>query len=244
MPTARAGAAAAEINGKLYVVGGTINGASTTSVLEEYDPATDTWTSKAPMPTPRWLFTGAGVNGLLYAIGGDPGNGSPQTAVNEVYDPVTDTWATDAPMPTARYGMATGVINGTVYVIGGATGFGNGVPQSVSEAFSPSDTTPPMISDVSASPSVLWPPNHKIKDVMINYNATDDSGSVNCTLNVTSNEGTSADWQIIDAHHVQLRAERAGSGSGRVYTITITCMDSSNNISSKTVMVSVPHDQR
>jgi hypothetical protein len=102
-----------------------------------YDPAMGTWTSKTPMPTPRQVFAAGVVNGLLYAIGGDPGGGFPQTAVNEVYDPTTDSWTTDAPMPTARYAVATGVINGTIYVVGGATGFGNGVPQKVNEAFTP-----------------------------------------------------------------------------------------------------------
>jgi hypothetical protein len=106
------------------------------------------------------------------------------------------------------------------------------------------DTLPPVINNVSATPSVLWPPNHSMRDVMISYDATDDSGSVNCTLSVTSNEGTSSDWEIIDAHHIRLRAKRAGRGNGRVYTIAITCTDSSNNSSSETVTVIVPHDQR
>jgi hypothetical protein len=106
------------------------------------------------------------------------------------------------------------------------------------------DNTPPTISGTSASPSVLWPPNHKMIDVTINYKATDDCGSVTCKLGVTSNQGTSSDWQIIDAHHVRLRAERTGGGSGRVYTIAITRTDSSNNSSSQTVTVIVPHDQR
>jgi len=135
MPTARAGAAAAEIEGKLYVIGGSTN-AGTTAVLEVYDPSTDTWTSKSPMPTSREGLAGAAVDGVFYAIGGDPGS-SPELVANEVYDPVTDTWATDASMPTARTGMAAGVIGGKVYVVGGGTGPGNGVPHSVSEAFRP-----------------------------------------------------------------------------------------------------------
>jgi hypothetical protein len=27
-------------------------------------------------------------------------------------------------------------------------------------------------------------------------------------------------WQIVDAHHVNLRAERSGTGSGRIYRIS------------------------
>jgi hypothetical protein len=52
------------------------------------------------------------------------------------------------------------------------------------------------------------------------------------------------EWIIVDAHHVQLRAERLGSGDGRIYTITITCTnDTSKKSSTQTVTVLVPHDQ-
>jgi hypothetical protein len=90
-------------------------------------------------------------------------------------------------------------------------------------------------------------------DVTVNYNVTDNCPlpANSCTLTVTSNEpvngtgdgNTSPDWIILDAHHVQLRAERAGTGNGRIYTIGITCIDSGGNSSHQTVTVSVPHDQ-
>ena len=108
------------------------------------------------------------------------------------------------------------------------------------------DTQAPVITGASADPSTLWPPNHKMKDVTINYSVADNctaSSQINCVLSVTSNEGTSADWQIIDAHRVKLRAERDGGGNGRIYTITITCKDSANNTTTKTVTVTVPHNQ-
>jgi hypothetical protein len=40
------------------------------SVVEEYDPATDTWTKKSDMPTARFALTSSAVNGKIYAIGG------------------------------------------------------------------------------------------------------------------------------------------------------------------------------
>jgi hypothetical protein len=87
-------------------------------------------------------------------------------------------------------------------------------------------------------------------DVVVNYTVTDNCGIDTCTLSVASNEpvdgtgdgDTSPDWLIIDPHHVQLRAERAGTGTGRVYTITITCADSANNNTVRTTQVTVPHD--
>jgi len=112
---------------------------------------------------------------------------------------------------------------------------------------------PPMITGASANPSLLWPPNHKLVDVTVNYNVTDNCPlpANSCTLSVTSNEpingtgdgNTSPDWIILDAHHVQLRAERAGTGNGRIYTSNITCTDSGGSSSSQSVAVSVPHDK-
>lgn len=102
----------------------------------------------------------------------------------------------------------------------------------------------PVISDASASPSSLWPPNHKMVDVTIDYSDSSNCPAT-CTLSVTSNEptGGTPDWVVLDAHHVQLRAERFGEGQGRIYTITITCTNSSGQSSSETVAVVVPHDQ-
>jgi uncharacterized repeat protein (TIGR01451 family) len=111
----------------------------------------------------------------------------------------------------------------------------------------------PTITNATADPSVLWPPNHRMVNVTVSYDVTDNCplppGS--CTLDVTSNEPvlgrgsghTSPDWIVLDDHHVLLRAERAGNGNGRIYTITITCTDSGGNSSTENVEVTVPHDR-
>jgi len=109
------------------------------------------------------------------------------------------------------------------------------------------DMAAPVISGVSSTPKVIGPPNHKMIDVTIGYQATDVNGAT-CTLSVASNEpvngqgdgNTSADWNVIDAHSVQLRSERAGGGNGRIYTITIRCTDPSGNMGSATTTVTVP----
>jgi hypothetical protein len=104
---------------------------------------------------------------------------------------------------------------------------------------------PPVITDASASPAVLWPPNNKIVDVTINYTATDDWSTPTCEItSVTANEPiSSSDYQIVDAHHVKLIAQRLGSGNGRNYDVTITCVDDFGQSSTQTVTVIVPHDQ-
>jgi uncharacterized repeat protein (TIGR01451 family) len=112
---------------------------------------------------------------------------------------------------------------------------------------------PPTITGASVDKPVLWPPNHKLVNVTVSYEVTDNCPLPpnSCTLSVSSNEpingtgdgNTSPDWIILDAHHVQLRAERAGNGNGRIYTIGITCVDSGRSSSHKHVEVTVPHDR-
>ena len=110
----------------------------------------------------------------------------------------------------------------------------------------------PAISTVTASPSVLWPPNHRMRNVTLDFTVTDNCGPVTCGLAVTSDEpvngtgdgDTAPDWEVLDAFHLRLRAERAGMLDGRVYTVSVTCGDSAGNTSTATTEVSVPQSRR
>jgi hypothetical protein len=112
-------------------------------------------------------------------------------------------------------------------------------------------TAPPLvITGGTANPNSLWPPNHKMVPVTVTYSISGGCGTAACTItSVTSNEpinglgdgDASPDWTIVDAHHVNLRAERSGTGSGRIYTITITCTDGGGHTALKTVQVTVAH---
>ncbi len=107
---------------------------------------------------------------------------------------------------------------------------------------------PPVITGLSSNRSSIWPPNHKFVDITLTYGVQDNCGAVNCSLSVTSNEpengtgdgDTAPDWEIVDDKLLRLRAERAGNGNGRIYTITVTCVDSAGNTSSQSVQVLVP----
>jgi len=116
----------------------------------------------------------------------------------------------------------------------------------------PTCTTPPTITDVSVNPTVLWPPNDKMVNVMVNYSVTAGcGGTTNSSLSVASNEpvngigdgNTSPDWVVLGPYNLELRAERAGTGTGRIYTITIFSKDTFGNTASQTVTVRVPHDK-
>ncbi|GAF89851.1 unnamed protein product, partial [marine sediment metagenome] len=103
MPTPRWGVASVIINGQIYVIGGSCACphiiVDPSSALEAYDPSTDTWTVKSPMPTPRWDLSAAEVNGKIYAIGGWDPYGETVLQTVEEYDPTNDTWTTKSPMP-------------------------------------------------------------------------------------------------------------------------------------------------
>jgi hypothetical protein len=85
----------------------------------------------------------------------------------------------------------------------------------------------------------------------VDYTATDNCGGIiTSSLKVTSNQpengtgdgNTESDWTIVDEHNVKLRAERAGNGGCRIYSIQITSTDQYGNSSDSTITVVVPHD--
>jgi autotransporter-associated beta strand protein len=119
MAAARTGSSGGVINGLLYVVGG-YNSSETSVVgtLEVYDPVSNSWTTKAAMPTARAYLSVEVLNGILYAVGG-VNNNSVYLNTVEAYDPATNTWTTKATMPTARGFLSAAGLNGILYAIGG-----------------------------------------------------------------------------------------------------------------------------
>lgn len=137
MPTRRGSPVAAAAGGKIYVIGGasTHPGSAEPAVhparphralgtTEEYDPATNTWRARSPMPTARNHAAIGVVGSKIYVIGGRIGAAfvsvSSPTDVVEEYDPAADQWgAVRARMPTPRSAVAWGVHGGRIYVAGG-----------------------------------------------------------------------------------------------------------------------------
>jgi hypothetical protein len=85
--------------------------------------------------------------------------------------------------------------------------------------------------------------------VVVSVTVADCDVRTTCRIeSVASNEpvdglgdgDTSPDWEITGDLTLNLRAERSGQGDGRVYTITVACVDSSGNRSTSMVLVSVP----
>ena len=114
------------------------------------------------------------------------------------------------------------------------------------------DDTPPVLSTVALDKSVLSPADHRMVDVIVSYEASDNCREVTSSIAVASDEPvdgigdgrTSPDWEIVDAHQVRLRAERSGLGDGRVYAVAVTTVDAAGNHSTETASVTVPHGGR
>jgi len=122
MQVARSYTGVAVVNGKIYVIGGDAlyqigwgEFHDALNITEEYNPETDTWVFKEPIPTPRYRFAVAVYQNKIYCIGGKTNDGV--TGVNEVYDPATDTWETKTAMPTPRMGLQANIVDKKIYLI-------------------------------------------------------------------------------------------------------------------------------
>jgi hypothetical protein len=110
----------AELNGKLYLLGGYPSSRITVRTVQIYDIATNTWQLGPQLPQLNNHGMAASVNGKIYLIGGQTAaDGDP--FVNTVYelDPAKGQWVEKAPMPTARSSGVAIVYNGKIYVAGG-----------------------------------------------------------------------------------------------------------------------------
>jgi N-acetylneuraminic acid mutarotase len=110
----------AAVNGKIYVVSGNVQ--SSSAPTWEYDPASNTWTSKMPIPQGCYWATAVGYDGKIYVMGG--GTPYPGKTYNFIYDPLTDSWDTGAYLLTNRMYHSAAVADGKIYLIGGQNGDG------------------------------------------------------------------------------------------------------------------------
>jgi hypothetical protein len=156
-------------------------------------------------------------------------------------DSLTYSWT--GPFGTVTGATASVSLPAGTHVISLTVADGGGASATDTLVVTVLDTTPPVIQSAAAFPSVLSPANKQLVPVTIAVSAADAcGGSVHCRIvSVTSNETIdAADWQITGDLTLRLRAERANKKTGRIYTITIECVDASGNVSTKTTTVAVP----
>lgn len=122
LPQRRQEVGVAELDGRIYVVGGFNDAGQVVDTVESYDPSTDAWLTAAPLPRPLHHVTAAAVGGRLYAIGGLRTLAFTAVGSLYAYDPATDAWQSRATLPRARGAAAAAVIDGLIYVAGGLRG--------------------------------------------------------------------------------------------------------------------------
>jgi N-acetylneuraminic acid mutarotase len=98
--------AAAEMDGKIYTIGGYPSTRVYVDTVQVYDSRTDQWEYSAPLPQPMHHTVAAAVNGILYVIGGEislSGIANQGIYINTLYafDPATGSWTERSPCPPA-----------------------------------------------------------------------------------------------------------------------------------------------
>jgi hypothetical protein len=205
------------------------------------DPSRPERNSDHDMPVAYFAIPGTPVVTL---IGG-------ATMTVEAFTSFTDPGATasdaNGPLPVTVTGSVNVNVPGEYTLSYSAT---NGYrTTTVTRTVRVVDTTQPAITVFSVSPSMLMVPDHTMQEVGASYSVADASGVVQCTLSVSSNEspngrgdgGTEVDWVVLDPTRALVRAERSGNGTGRVYTLLVSCSDPSGNTATGTV--TVPHNR-
>ena len=129
MPTLRDRFATAVVNGKIYVIGGSVHDKKldhevATGLVEVYDPLTNRWEKRADMPTERGSTDAVVVDGKIYVLGGytwlKAGHLRERFVRSiEEYNPKTDQWHQLPDMPMLKGWFATVAVDNKVYTIGG-----------------------------------------------------------------------------------------------------------------------------
>lgn len=166
-----------------------------------------------------------------------------------------------APTTTAGCGLVTcSPPSGSFFPVGTtsvscstAAGPSCGFTVTVNDTEAPTITLNPMHIE-------LWPPNHRYETIQISDLVTGITDNCDGNIPISNvviaqvssdepengpDDGNTVNDIVIAAgcKSVQLRAERQGSGNGRVYTITLQVKDSRNNVRTVTKMVEVPPNQ-
>lgn len=134
MLTPRGALAVAVLDGRIHAIGGNAEGGAglqshehgtpeadnSVGTHEVYDPAADTWTRLAPLPTPRNHLGAAVIGGKIHVVGGRV-PGDMELTSHEIYDRAAGSWTVGPPLPTGRSGIAVVAHRGRLYVFGGET---------------------------------------------------------------------------------------------------------------------------
>jgi N-acetylneuraminic acid mutarotase len=127
----------AVVDGKIHAIGGRMDSYDfNTGLNAVYDPKTDGWSFRAPLPTPRSGPSAVYIGGKIVVFGGEATG--KVFGTNEAYDPQTDSWEALAPMAIPRHGLhgaTVAVIGDKVHVPGGGPVPGGSIQGAYHDAF-------------------------------------------------------------------------------------------------------------
>jgi N-acetylneuraminic acid mutarotase len=130
------------INGRVHAIGGAVGDTSVTKRSVDwhlvYDPNTDRWSRRAPLPTGRDHTGALAVGEVIHVIGGRVDNFHTNSNLHHIYDPRRDQWEVRRPLPTARSGHGAVLYRGRIFVMGGE---GTGRVFGQNEAYDPASDT-------------------------------------------------------------------------------------------------------
>src|SRR5262245_45541898 len=162
--------------------------------------------------------------------------------------------AADPPSARAAYEQLARETGGLFFFRPGGTveGYTEILGQIFETAVTGGDSAPPTVT-VTATPTTIWPPNHRMVEITTEVSAVDDRDPhpVVSLVGVTSTEpsdgqgdgNTEGDVVVTEDGTIFVRAERSGNGSGRSYTITYQAVDADGNVGLGSVDVVVPHNR-
>lgn len=124
MPSGRQEVAVAALGDRVVVIGGLGELGAPVPTVEAYRPATDTWETLAPLPSPVHHAAAVVADGRLFVIGGFADRMPPWRAQRTVYEyePGRNSWSTRAPLLIARGAHGAAAVNGRIHVVGGSHG--------------------------------------------------------------------------------------------------------------------------
>ena len=100
---------------------------------ESYEPLTDTWSQRQPLPTARSGMTSQVLKGKIFVLGGESGRGTFKT--NEAYNPTTNIWKVMKPMLGGHHRLGSTVIEDKIHLLTGGPNPG-GRGSTIHEVFS------------------------------------------------------------------------------------------------------------
>ncbi|UCF70195.1 MAG: hypothetical protein JSW49_08325, partial [candidate division WOR-3 bacterium] len=189
--------AAATVNGKIYIVGGSDGVTSYSTWNQEFDPVAGTVTDRAALPVGRYFLSAVGWNDtLLYVLGGQ---GTTYYNRVDIYDPASNTWTTGTNMPTTNRSFACGISGDTIYYTGGysTTLYQSASYMGIINPADPTSITWTQIDDIPIGTSGLAG-RSRVQGACIGgyfyFTGGDDHGSANPAYDCWYYDPASTDW--------------------------------------------------